>query len=245
MKNVKKLKITFKNGNILVWMYGAGLINPDAKKTVGESNVSDLTGINMRIEMVEQRSRIKVMDGAHNFLLGIRDGDESGDFEKIISCGYINFEFIKGFGSYVKTYKAAPCMINPVIHIDDPDTTVLGKYISGGQAGFAIKEFDAWTSVYIGSPAAQADVLRAIAKKAGVHLFADKDVIVYANESYGGLHTVTDGHYIVNLKDNSDVIEVFDERDIAKNVKEFEEYIPKETSRLYCLQPNKITNCLT
>ena len=228
-KNLKK------DGNVLVWMYGTGLINPDAREKIGVSNVSDITGINMGIEMVEQRSRLKVVDGAHSILAGLKDGDEIGDFEKIINCG-----FTVSKDNYGNSHKAAPCAINPVIYIDDPDAHILGTYVFGGQPGFAIKEFDNWTSVYIGSPAVQSYVLRAIAKKAGVHLFVDADIIVYANESFIGLHTVKDGNYTINLKGKYDVVEAFDERILAKNAKQFEEYIPKETSRLYCLMPEKL-----
>lgn len=228
-KNLKK------DGNVLVWMYGAGLINPDAGEKISVNNVSSVTGINMGVEMVEQRSRIKVVDGAKNILAGLIDGDEIGDFEKIINCG-----FTVSKDNYGSSHKATPCTINPVIYIDDPDADILGTYVVGSQPGFAIKEFDNWTSVYIGSPAVQSYVLRAIAKKAGVHLFVDDaDIIVYANESFVGLHTVTDGNYTINLKDKYDVFEAFDERIVSKHTKQFEEYIPKETSRLYCLRPEK------
>ena len=105
-----------------------------------------------------------------------------------------------------------------------------------------MKEFEDWTSIYIGSPAVQAYVLRAIAKKAGAHLFIDdEDVIVYANESFIGVHTATDKVRTIHLKENHNVYEVFDKREAAENTCAFSEFIPKNTTRLYCLYPECLT----
>ena len=59
-----------------------------------------------------------------------------------------------------------------------------------------MKRFPGWTSVYLGSPAASAGLLRAVARAAGTHCYVDGDDsectafrIVYANRSFVAIHT--------------------------------------------------------
>ena len=52
-----------------------------------------------------------------------------------------------------------------------------------------MKRFPGWTSVYLGSPAANAGLLRAVARAAGTHRYVDGDDIVYANRSFVAIHT--------------------------------------------------------
>lgn len=251
-KNLKK------NGNVLVFMYGAGMIRPDADQPISAQNAEDLTGMRMRLIDTVQRSRIKVEDGASAYLEGLIDGDEIGDFERIIDCGFsvrgrkqekndgVPDELSKitdaSFGISQGPYKASPCTIGPVLEVDDADAQVLGKYVHGGQAGFAIKKFDDWTSVYIGSPCVQAYVLRALAKLANAHLYVeDGESIVYANESFVGIHTLTGGVREVKLRQKADVAEAFEQRDVAQNANRFTEDIPAQTTRLYCLRPELLS----
>ena len=118
---------------------------------------------------------------------------------------------------------------------------MLGTYIEGGRPGFAIRRFDDWTSVYIGSPGIQAEVLRALARLAGAHLYIDDgDVIVYANESFIGVHTEREADYEIRLKRRADVCEAFDGRPVARDVDRFVEHIPAQTTRLYCLHPDQM-----
>ena len=158
-----------------------------------------------------------------------------GDFERPITSG---FDYASN--SEIP-FKPAPNRINPALYVDDPEAQVLGTYIEGGRPGFAIKRFDDWTSVYIGSPGIQAEVLRALARLAGAHLYIDDgDVIVYANESFIGVHTEREADYEIRLKRRADVCEAFDGRPVARDVDRFVEHIPAQTTRLYCLHPDQM-----
>ncbi len=221
-----------RDGNVLVFMYGAGLLQPNAEVTAGAENVTELTGIHMKVEMIEQRARMKTVSGASAILPGLKDGEEIGDFERMVDCG---FDFK---ANSEVPFKPAPNRIDPVIYADDRDAKTLAEYVEGGKPAFVMKEFDNWTSIYVGSPAVQAYVLRAIAKKAGAHLYVDdEDIIVYANESFVGLHTATAGKRTIRLPEKANVCEAFDKREIGRNIDNFVEQIPAGTTRLYCLRP--------
>lgn len=223
-KNLKK------DGNVLVFMYGCGILNFDAKNCADVEHISELTGIHMDVQMVEQRSRIRLNEKAGQIFEGLCEGAEVGDFERMITAGDLFC------ANDAIDFKPAPCRINPVAIPDDSDADIIGTYVYGGQAAFAVKKFEDWTSVYIGSPAVQAYVLRAIAKYAGVHLFVDGEEIIYSNESYLGIHTEHDGQRTFHLKRPAKITEIFDNRAVAEATDTFTEYIPRDTTRLYRLE---------
>jgi hypothetical protein len=215
-------------GNVIVWMYGAGLINPDAACSCGVANASELTGIQMGITMREQRARMNVVAGASTILAGLIDGESVGDFERPLTTGSEWQE------NDQQPVDIMPGLINPVLYADDPDARVLGRYCDGDQAGFVMKHFDEWTSVYIGSTGVQASVLRALARRAGAHLFVeDEDIVVYANESFVTLHTERPGKRTVKLVSKTDAIDVFDGRVMGRCVDAFVDDLPQHKTTLY------------
>ncbi len=53
------------------------------------------------------------------------------------------------------------------------------------------------------------DALRAFLRQAGVHLWCERDAVIYANESYVFLHTAEDAQYTLNIQGNRAVQDVF------------------------------------
>jgi hypothetical protein len=76
----------------------------------------------------------------------------------------------------------------PVIYAADPKATVLGT-IAGGRrgaprGGLVRKKIGRATSIFSAAGAIPADVLRGLAKSAGVHIFTAGGEVVYANASF-------------------------------------------------------------
>lgn len=227
-KNLKK------DGNVLVWMYGSGLVSPDGEDTLSINNASKLTGIKLGCEMREARCAMKALKS--EFLPDVKEGEKLGDIQrKIVSRRRDNQETSDDGAIYVgeRPEYHEPHLVNPLIYIDDPEAIPLAVFEDNGKTGMAIKKFDNWTSVYIGAPCIQANVLRDLAKLAGAHIYVDKEEIVFANESYIGIHTAQDGPVKIKLRAPADVTEVFEDRVVAENVTEFTENIPKHATRLY------------
>jgi hypothetical protein len=61
----------------------------------------------------------------------------------------------------------------------DTDVQVLGRWIDNGRPAFVRKGQKGWTSVYVGAAPLTAEVLRWIARDAGVALWSDRTDIVY------------------------------------------------------------------
>jgi len=88
--------------------------------------------------------------------------------------GYYNLEMDAKFSPAARTQGAVPFKF--------PGDT---KYY----CGMATKKFETWRSVYAGATLLPAALLRAFARRAGVHLYLDSEDIVYANDKLLVLHT--------------------------------------------------------
>lgn len=78
-----------------------------------------------------------------------------------------------------------------------PDET-LAVYPDGSAAVALRRLPDGW-SLFVGAPGLTSDLMRAIARKAGVHLFAQEDCNVYANGPVVALHAAQDGPLTIDV----------------------------------------------
>jgi len=224
-----------RDGKTLVWLYAPGLINPDARVPLALEHMEELTG--MRFGCLHGRAPARWrIDGHHDpITANLPTFSEWGDFDRPTTTG---FEMNR---DTMAPWVPAPMMVNPLFYVDDSEctafrsATVLGSYLQGGQPAFAVKRFPEWTSVYLGSPAANAGLLRAVARAAGAHRYVDGDDIVYANRSFVAIHTREAGQRTVCLRAPSDAYEVFDDQLLAQGVKQFDLHIPAYTTRLIFL----------
>ncbi|MFA6174517.1 MAG: beta-galactosidase [Kiritimatiellales bacterium] len=70
----------------------------------------------------------------------------------------------------------------------------LAVYGSGrGELGAAEVQQDGWRSVYIASPGAPAELLRRIAREAGVWLYCENGDVVMGGDDFIGIHAASDG----------------------------------------------------
>jgi len=128
----------------------------------------------------------------------------------------------------------------PLFHVDDPAARVLGEvvYSQGNcRPGFAVKEFPGWRSVYRAAPNLPADVLRGVARNAGVHIYSEAGDVLYANRSILGVHTVAGGRRVFRLPRRAGTVrDVFGKRTVASGVTEFEVRLEPRSSALYLLE---------
>ena len=228
-----------RDGNVLVWIYGAGLIDPSAERTLCLENAQALTGFRLGCDMREARS-IMTARGC-DLLPSLTPGEKLGDYLRLrvarrtVTSTDQKDIFVDQFGQALPE----PNLVYPMIWVDDPDAIPLATFDDGGKVGFAMKRFGDWTSVYVGSPCMQAHVLRDLAKLAGAHIYVDADDIIFANESYVGIHTAEAGMHTFRLPGLSDVKEVFLDREMGRGITSFTEDIGQHETRLYRVLPHR------
>jgi hypothetical protein len=159
-----------RDGRTALWIYAPGFI----KDLPGLENMEELTGIRFGLGEQPWGPLIHITDFGHPITRDLGRDTAWGTNSKLA----------------------------PIFHVDDPDARVLGEvvYSQGNcRPGFAAKELPAWRSVYSAAPNLPADVLRAIARWAGVHIYNDDGDVLYANRSFLGVHTLAGGERTIRL----------------------------------------------
>jgi hypothetical protein len=89
------------------------------------------------------------------------------------------------------------------VYVDDSEALPLGRLIKqhtrSGPIGLAVKEQGGWKSVFCAVPNLPADLLRHVARFAGVHIYSDRDDLVYADRRFLALHTLAAGERRIPL----------------------------------------------
>lgn len=202
-KKREKLFRLREREKMLIFTYAQGLLS-DKAPTADAQNISDLTGIRVRKTEGCCGGRIVLTEAARD--IGLTPGEEVGECDRLMTVGMV-------FRSKQCTpYKLTPMQYDPVFTVDDPDAIVLGTYKDNGLPAFAIKRAGDAICVYYGSAVLNASVLRALSKLQGVFLFSEEDSVIYANQSYLGVHAVKDGKTALKLPGKHRLRELYENK---------------------------------
>lgn len=164
----KKLK---DSGKTVLWFYAPGYVSE--KTGLKDTNISELTGI-------------RVVSNPQGAVLGMK---LTGNGVQLLGAAVQAKPIRAEPWVYEALANLYPKEIAPVFHVEDSDAEVLGGYEHDGSPAFARKRKDGWTSYYLGVPFATAELLRAIATQAGVHVYYDNtNVFGWMNHRFIGLH---------------------------------------------------------
>jgi hypothetical protein len=126
--------------------------------------------------------------------------------------------------------------IAPVFFSDDPTSQVLDRQSGTSRAAVSIKHFDRWTSAYSSVPALPADLLRRIAKNAGVHLYLESYDLVYATQGFVAIHAGEDGSKRLRLPKTCDLYDAYDQRIDARGTREFTLKMRKGDTKMWLIE---------
>ncbi|MFA7183390.1 MAG: hypothetical protein WC082_00765 [Victivallales bacterium] len=175
-----------------------------AESGLSAKNMKSLTGINIEEEKGVCSPEIRLTENAGTILKGVRS---------------------KVWG--LKT------SMTPAFWVADHAATILGKFRDSGKAGFCLKEQNNWFSVYCASPVLPADLIRALANKAGIHVFSSDEDSLQANKKYIMIHALKTGEKKIKLPVPSRVYDIFNARNSGNTVTEINVRVPKGETRLF------------
>ncbi len=89
--------------------------------------------------------------------------------------------------------------VTPTFAVVDPDAEVIARYTDGTDIAIAAKRVGEGLSVYSGVLQMPSGMLRALAQRAGVHVYSEQDDVVMAGSDWVGLHATTAGAKTVRL----------------------------------------------
>jgi beta-galactosidase len=123
--------------------------------------------------------------------------------------------------------------IGPVLHGADPQAEVLGELYGYGQPGLIRKGIDGVDVYYSAAPRLPEQLLRAMAIRAGVHIYDSQDDGLYINRSFMGLHTARAGRRTLDIPAPSTLYDVYRDEVVARDARHVELELPARYSALY------------
>ena len=178
----------------VLWCYAPGLFNGAAASV---DAMRELTGFSLRRPRPTERVRLRISlnDTGKEYITSARQS----------SASVIGHEDVWG---------------EPFL-VDDREATTLGTMEGEGGTTLAVKSCNNWTSIYAQNPVLPATVLRAIAEKAGVHLYNDHDDTFYASRSYFCLNADGSGERTLRFPEPVNLIDPFTGACLARKTKDF------------------------
>jgi hypothetical protein len=221
----RKLK---RGGNVIVWVYSAGFMDPGRSPQISMDYASELAGITLATRNVTHDLTWLLLTDRHPYTTGLSKNEMWGRYRRPLFNG-----LTRGWElGHVPILH--PSLGRPLFYAKDKAAKVLGRFIPGKEAAFAVKDMGDWTSVFVGSKVIPGDILRNIARAHGVHVYNDLNDVTYANNDFLAVHTFQEGPRTLRLpKPARRVTELFDETLAAENVSEFTITAPFGATKLY------------
>jgi hypothetical protein len=138
-------------------------------------------------------------------------------------------------GIFENTSYGDSLILNPLFYVTDPQAQSLGVYYDNGKTSLAVKKVGSSTSIFCGSIILPPDLLKNIARGAGVHLYCDSLDIIDTNDAFLMFHAAGTGQKTIILKQRSDVVDIFEQKIVAQVVSEYTFYIAQGRTRVFYL----------
>lgn len=192
-----------KNHATALFLYGAGVINPDRDPVFSPEYMEELTGIAMAQNNDAVSGKFKFIPGGEALSAGLDRSDIHGDFKR---------KMWANASSYMNRIKTSRVLLYPELYARDEAALHAARLLETGHPAISVKEAGGFTSVYCASRYLGADVLRAIARFAGCHIYVDSGDILYANRRFVVIHAASGGEKTIHLPEPASAWEVYDER---------------------------------
>ncbi|MFA6562719.1 MAG: beta-galactosidase [Verrucomicrobiia bacterium] len=131
------------------------------------------------------------------------------------------------YGSDQKTF--------PVCYADDLDAKVVGT-LPDGQPGLVMKEHGDWTAVYSSAPLLPAELLRRMARLAGVHLYVGSEDVVWASRQLLAVSVKEAGARNITLPRKANVRDLYRGTKIGDGVVSFDVNFEDRATRVFVVE---------
>lgn len=196
-----------KNAAMALWVYAAGYA---AVGTLSEDNMSEATGIRLRATDAEWPATVTITDYRHPITKELAE--------------HVTFGGVGKPG--------------PIFHAEDRDARALGTvvHVMGKcEPGLVVKAMDGWQSIWSAVPNLPPALLRGIARHAGVHIWSDRDDVLYAGRHWLCVHPLKGGERHFRLPRRTNVYDAISGKLVRASCKQFSARIAGGTCRLYYL----------
>ncbi len=194
-----------KDGKVALWMYAPGFINTDREKKLSAENISEITGIRIAMDPENNNPHFR-LDTDDEIVAGV---------DRDLILGTISRPIIH---SVWPLEVDAPSFLYPTFYPDDPEATILGRFLDCDHPALAAKRFKDWTSVYCPTKVIRSEVIKAVARYAGCHIYSETDDVLYANNHFVTLHASSTGIKRIRFPRKCNPVEVYENKQYGENV---------------------------
>lgn len=162
-----------KDGKLLFWVYSAGLFD-NGRESIERAR--EVTGIAIRPQPIFSRAGTSILD------------------RRNVLAQAFPSNVIQTETTVEPTYFAVP-----------EDGSVVGEYTQTGLPSFVMRDISVeeskqtWTSVFLGELAMNSSLLRALAQKAGAHVWSFHDDVIHVRPPFLTVHCSGDGQRTIAL----------------------------------------------
>ena len=218
-----------RDGKTALWVYAAGLIDPSRDKRLDLAHMSDLTGFGFEFVDAAREATFQITNPDHELSRDLSPYRLYGNFERPM------LNFFDWKHGEIQIIDAS--LTAPLIYVDDPEATTLGKFVTNDESAFAVRDFNDWRSVWVGSKVVNAAVMRSVAAAAGAHIYLDTDDVVYANRRFVAVHaTVEDRKWIRLPRQYDQVTDAYTNDVIATNTDDFDISMRAGETRMFRIE---------
>ena len=215
-----------KNHATALFLYGAGIMNPDSDPTLDMKHSEALTGIRMEYTDGVYDGKFKVL-GEHPIARTLEDDVLYGAFDRRMQFNS------SGYRGKVREIENN---LLPLITEDDPEAETVARFADSGKPALSVKDLGDFVSIYCGSKYVNNEVVRAVAAFAGCHIWCDTNDVLYANRSYVVLHAASGGEKVIHLPRPMTATEVYQNKVYAEGASEIRFRLRRGETRMFRLQ---------
>jgi hypothetical protein len=187
----------------VLWIYAPGFLDDQSASL---ENMEQLTGIRFGMENRLAELNVQLTHFDHPITHGL-EGMRYGtgvDREQYLELSSMQF-------------LPDTCVTN-AFFVDDPTVQVLGLAESTGRPGLVVKEMGTWRSVYSAAPLLSWQVMRNLARWAGVHLFSESGDMVWGNDKFVCIYSQSEGIHAIRFPKATNITEAYENRELGKGL---------------------------
>ena len=201
-------RVVKRNGATVLWLYADGFLS-DTSASV--ENMLALTGIRLGRADIVGELDVRITDHAHALTADLPQ------------------PFAYGTGVDRDRYTRPPrpayvpeTAMGPAFYVDDADADVLGTALGTGKPGLAVKDFGEWRSVYSAAPLVRWQLLRNIAREAGVNIYDDAGDYVWGSRALLAINALKAGRRSIHFPRPTTVTDAWADELLATRVMSLE-----------------------
>jgi hypothetical protein len=123
-----------------------------------------------------------------------------------------------------------------VLYADDAAAQIWGTLNIDNKAGLCVKTIGKRRSIFCSIPVMPSEILRQIAREAGVHIYSDSDDALYACENFVALHTKSAGEKTIALPFPARITDLFENKVIAEQANVIHFQSPGRDTKMFRIE---------